>query len=715
LLLYHFRCRQDFTLSIVSVSVVLLNYDYLPAAVCWGQFRLLRTTFYRHKSLCDAHTYLTTYLISRLLFSTRSTDFDVHRHWKALTRSLQLQEWYFDNDHVPTVHTLDYPPSFAFFEYVWSTNVVTNWLVQHDYIDADCLALESSTTTTSSSSSTTTTTLRHGYQNPSTACIAFMRSTVIISDIVLWFGAWMIASAVVTVGSPFASSNDNDNDDKIQKFQRRQSNSSSNKKKKKKWTIFALIVANPGLLWLDSVHFQYNGFLLGILLLSLTCLVRGNHHHHHHHQFHYSHTATTSATTSRSTILFHVWHILAAVLFAFLLTLKHLYMTLSLWYFAYLLRRYCFVHQTMKTEEIASKRMRTTSGGEDDNVAVIVVVKPMRLLILGVVTATTLVVPFLPFFLSSSSSSSSNRRRTSTEQARRIFERLFPFGRGLVHDYWAGNVWAIYMAMTKIVPKLKALEPSPMLVICLLVLALVPGAVGAWKAAALASKADVDGDSSARPQASSKIQCIKAKQQEANYTNIEMANELFWSSLTYTALAAFMIAYHVHEKAILTTLVPMTIWLCIGGYHNHQDDDNASKTDKHHPPWLLLWRTMAFGLLGLCPLLFHPTEVLLKVFSFAAYLVILSSPSFQSASSPSQSTLQKRPPRCFSQQRQQVFVWLLVTAVLLILECLPIRYFGRYEFVPLAITSLTTAMGLLVSFLELSWKMVQLVAETNYW
>ena len=46
-----------------------------------------------------------------LLFpSYRSTDFDVHRHWKAVTRHLPIEEWYWDDQHVDTRHTLDYPP-----------------------------------------------------------------------------------------------------------------------------------------------------------------------------------------------------------------------------------------------------------------------------------------------------------------------------------------------------------------------------------------------------------------------------------------------------------------------------------------------------------------------------------------------------------------------------------------------------------------------------
>ncbi|RWS13951.1 putative dolichyl pyrophosphate Glc1Man9GlcNAc2 alpha-1:3-glucosyltransferase-like protein [Dinothrombium tinctorium] len=75
--------------------------------------------------------------------------------------------------------------------------------------------------------------------------------------------------------------------------------------------ISMLFLWNPGLLLVDHIHFQYNGFLNGIFLLSLAKMVQKS----------------------------ELW---SAFWFAVLLNFKHIYLYVAPAYFVYLLKNYCF-------------------------------------------------------------------------------------------------------------------------------------------------------------------------------------------------------------------------------------------------------------------------------------------------------------------------------------------------------------------------------------
>lgn len=53
-------------------------------------------------------------------------------------------------------------------------------------------------------------------------------------------------------------------------------------------------------------------------------------------------------------------------------------------------------------------------------------------------TIIPFVISFMPFLIVG-----------GIEGIKQIFARLFPFSRGLVHQYWAPNFWAIYYFIDK--------------------------------------------------------------------------------------------------------------------------------------------------------------------------------------------------------------------------------------------------------------------------
>ena len=593
-----------------------------------------------------------------LLFPAyRSTDFDVHNHWKALTRNFHndTKEWYFDDNHVNTVHTLDYPPAFAWFEYLWSNNYLTTYLLQIQWLDDTCFALKDSLPRS----------LLEQSMEHSVPCVSFMRTTVLLSELVYWIACYVWACLAAN------KSGGNSNNSNNRRFS---------------WNTFLLISLNPSILWLDHVHFQYNGFLLGILLLSMACLWQGAATEN---------TNTTSTTVTgqqrQSSLSFHFYHLMGAILYAMLLTLKHLYIALGLWYFFYLLRKYCFVTKT-------NQRNTATNNNNQTDVRSIVF-SISRLLILGFVTVTVLILPFVPFLLVQGEDEDNNKNdhhnnARPEQQLQRILQRLFPFGRGLVHDYWAGNIWALYMALHKILKTLVPIDIPPLVVAAVLLVSLLPGCHCAWQAASCSNGAPVA--------------CTNNDDDDDNPPSSRhrsSGQSLLLVGVAYSALASFMTAYHVHEKAIVTTLLPLTLWTM------SQPLSLSSSTDR-----LLLFRTQALALTGLLPLLFPPTELVMKLVTGAAYLFYLHWVLF--LQQPQQANTYDQDHHHATREsfylRRGKFSRLLLTTsqeiqlvvativvVVFILEIVPVSCFGRFEFIPLALTSVVVACGLCLSFSEL--------------
>ncbi|SGY20657.1 BQ5605_C016g08115 [Microbotryum silenes-dioicae] len=411
---------------------------------------------------------LVSLLVKLLLFPAyRSTDFEVHRNWVhsvrlAITHSLPLSKWYYDTT---SIWTLDYPPLFAYFE---------RFLAFFAYIvDPQIVRLDN-------------------LEYAAWSVVAFQRTTVVLSELVL-------ATALLMW---------------------------SRRSKKPDHTTAFLIAASvllhPGLIIVDHIHFQYNGFLLGILLWSVVAARENNLY-------------------------------LSAALFAVLLNFKHIFIYLAPPYFVFLLRRHCFS---------SGRQYCALIGFLSD-----------RLVELGALVTAVFAVSFGPFLLAGGPSA-----------IRQIFSRLFPFQRGLNHAYWAGNVWAIVSTVDRVLVKYLLKRGWP----------ISPDAI------ASASRGIVGETTFGVLPTVTPGLCFTIT---LSFSMIYLAKlwvdptyKRFLDSLVLSAFTSFLWGWHVHEKAVLLFLVPLSL---------------TAAEDEHHLRAFIVATTA--GVYSLFPLLIKPNETPVKV------------------------------------------------------------------------------------------------------
>ncbi|CAE6523558.1 unnamed protein product [Rhizoctonia solani] len=386
-----------------------------------------------------------------LLFPAyRSTDFEVHRNWLAITQSLSLSKWYYDTT---SEWTLDYPPFFAYFEYILS------WparLVDPKIVDLNAL------------------------QYSAWSAIAYQRTTVIVTELVLGAAVLRLCRPLSSQTAPLSP------------------------------ILATSIFLHPGLLMVDHIHFQYNGFLFGIMLWSIAMMREGR-------------------------------MLLGGMLFAALLNFKHIYMYIAPAYFIHLLRTHC-----------------TT---------------PARFLSLAqivILTFSASLLPFAPHLL-------------------QVLARLFPFKRGLCHAYWAPNVWALWAAADR----------------ALLFLArrgLIPSQILSVDSAGLAS--------SSRGLIGDTVFAVlpNVKPIHTFVVTILCQSAFLWRlwrtptyrsfvcAVTLCGWASYAFGWHVHEKAILLVLLPMSLVAA-----------------ENHAMFRTFVIASAAGCVSLFPLLFTPAETPIKL------------------------------------------------------------------------------------------------------
>lgn len=253
--------------------------------------------------------------------------------------------------------TLDYPPFFAWWE----------WLLAKVAKVVDPAMLELSAEPVESATA-----------------VYFQRTSVIVSEFVLLWAA-------------FAA---------VRSLERGKSTSEApTAKLPPPVAALFLLAFHPGLLIVDHIHFQYNGLLLGVLVLSAFAAARGR-------------------------------MLLSAALFAALVCLKHLFLVAGPMYAVFLLA-WASGRVRDGAQATEEERMRPSTFPSQSRPTLFAwSTFARRIASVGAIVVALLTLALGPFAL--------------TKQLVPLFQRLFPFQRGLLHAYWAPNAWALYASADRL-------------------------------------------------------------------------------------------------------------------------------------------------------------------------------------------------------------------------------------------------------------------------
>lgn len=387
------------------------------------------------------------------------------------------------------------------------------------------------------------------------ATLAFQRLSVIAADLALAFVTWTLTTT--------------------KSKGKKNSKKRTSDKNKNAWVPFLLIFASPGLLIVDSIHFQYNAPLIALLLFTVSKAQSGKN------------------------------DVAAAAAFAALVCSKHLFACLGPLFAFHLLGR-CL------------GRGKAALDGNGGKVGAAVAASSKHALALAAAVAATIAVAFGPFLVSMEDSS-----------LKPLLARLFPFDRGLLHAYWAANAWALaagadvaLSALLKAVaPRVEAAASSALSLpartattakaaattkassflsslaaskgsglasglvqrtrfavlptptagaagLCVL-LAQAPALLAALRSGFVSASS---ASSAAAPSAAAAAAAGKAARKKKSSSSPSTPS--FAAAAQYCLLCSFVWGYHVHEKAILPALA-LSAWRAFSGECGETGEDDG--------------------------------------------------------------------------------------------------------------------------------------------
>eukprot|EP00775_Hariotina_reticulata_P013468 gene13468-13594_t len=192
---------------------------------------------YARSSISIAFAVLLRLLVSLFPYSGYQTppkygDYEAQRHWMELTINLPIRQWYHDSPENNSQYwPLDYPPLSGYQSFVHGLFV--------RQFDPAAVALLSS----------------HGYETPFSKQL--LRWTVIMSDVLVYFPAALLASHVFSSTSTSSGNTPRAGGDQRQLF-----------------TLCAMLL-QPALVLVDHGHFQYNCISLGLTVLAAVAIAQG--------------------------------------------------------------------------------------------------------------------------------------------------------------------------------------------------------------------------------------------------------------------------------------------------------------------------------------------------------------------------------------------------------------------------------------------------------
>lgn len=332
----------------------------------------------------------------------------------------------------------------------------------------------------------------------------------------------------------------------------------------------------------------------------------------------------------------------AAFWFAVLLNFKHIYLYVAPAYFVYLLRCYVF-----SSNEDGTLRWRSFSI--------------LRLLGLGVIVIAVFTVSFGPFVI--------------LGQVEQVLSRLFPFKRGLCHAYWAPNFWALYNLADKVL----AVTGSRLGL-------LTVGNQTASMTGGLVQEFEHTVLPSIPPLVTMVLSAAAMMPALLVLWSSPKGPQSFVRALILCGFGSFMFGWHVHEKAVLMIIIPMSLLVL------------EKKTDAR----LYLFLS-TIGHYSLFPLIFTQFETPIKICLLAAtclYAFISLGNIYKSHGGTTSLPL------------------LSLTETLYLLGIVPLELCNsvghsvlglssRLPFLPLLLTSIYCAVGVTYSWLRFYWNTYQ--------